>query len=430
MSQPSLPNSLWAATAASAPATPPLEVERDAEVAVIGGGFTGLSAALHLAEAGVETVLLEQAEPGWGASGRNGGQVIPGFKHDPDELVARYGAERGERLAAFAGGVADLVFDLVEKHGIDCHAARKGWIQAAHCRSALRKVEARARQWASRGAPVETVDAVRMAEVTGTEFYVGGWIDRRGGTLQPLSYARGLARAAQRAGAALHGGSPAVSLQRHDGRWRVETPGGAVTAEQVLIGTNGYTDGLWPGLARTVIPVYSYQVATRPLSDNLRRSILPQGHASSDTRRLLQYYRLDHMGRLVVGGRGRFLDSEDPRFYADVVRGLKGLYPHLGEPELEFFWCGRVAITLGHMLHLHELAPGVTAAIGYNGRGVAMATAVGKLLAERARGTALEELPLPASPLRPIPFHGLCQPAVSMAVTWKKLLDRMEMARR
>ncbi len=424
-----LPNSLWAATADPAPETPPLEGEHRVDVAVVGGGFTGLSAALHLAEAGTDVALVEQAEPGWGASGRNGGQVIPGFKLDPGELVARFGPERGERLAAFAGGVTDFVFDLIDKHRIACHPQRSGWIQSVHGAAALRTAERRVRQWAQRGAPVELLDADAIAELTGGRGYVGGWVDRRGGALQPLGYARGLARAAQNAGARVHGASPATEIARANGGWRVATPGGALRAEQVLLCTNAYTDALWPGLARSMIPVLSYQVATRPLGDNLRRTILPQGHVSSDTRRLLQYYRLDHTGRLVMGGSGRLRDTDEPRFYADVMGALEALYPQLGAPELEFYWCGKVALTLDHMPHLHELAPGVTAALGYNGRGVAMASAVGKLLAQRARGKALEDLPLPVVPLRPIPFHGLRRPALAAAVLWKKLLDRMEVRR-
>ena len=426
MTAPSLPKSLWAATACAAPETPPLEAQCDADVVVVGAGFTGLSAALHLAEGGVRTVVLEAAEPGWGASGRNGGQVICGLKLDPDDLTAKYGPERGERLVAFAGGAADLVFDLVARHSIGCHAERSGWIQGVHAASKMPIAERRAAQWVRRGAWTEVVSRRRMAELTGTERYAGGWIDHRGGVLQPLSYARGLAAAARRAGAAVHGGSPATSLTRAGGRWRVGTLRGAVSADQVLLATNAYTDDLWPGLRRSVIPVFSYQVATRPLSDNLRRSILSGGMPVSDTRRLLLYFRLDHTGRLLVGGRGRFRQTEEPRFYDSVVQGLNWLYPQLGPVEFDHYWAGQVAVTLDHLPHVSELAPGLHAMLGYNGRGVAMATACGKMLAERLRGTPPDDLPLPAVPMRPIPLHGLRRPALAAAIAWKRLLDRWE----
>ena len=421
-----LPKSLWAATAPPAPNTPRLEGETRADVAIVGGGFTGLSAALHLGETGAKVVLLEAAEPGWGASGRNGGQVIAGFKFDPGELTPKFGPEGGARLAEFGGGTADLVFELIERHQISCAAARTGWIQAAHCAKAQHTLEARVGHWQRLGAPVEIMDAKAVATATGTDIYTGAMLDRRGGVLQPLAYARGLAKAAQGAGARIHGESPARRIVPDGKAWRVETPQGAVTADQVLLCTNAYTDALWPGLARSVIPAFSYQIATVPLGDNLRAGILPNGEGVSDTRRLLRYFRLDPQGRLILGGRGRFKETEEPAFYRGIANELRGLFPRLEAVDLEFHWSGQVALTLDHMPHLHELAPGVTAALGYNGRGVAMATAVGKLLAERVQGRPLVDLPLPASPLKPVPFHGLRQPALAAAVTWKRALDRFD----
>lgn len=421
-----LPNSLWAATAPPAPDTPPLKGEIRADVAIVGGGFTGLSASLHLAESGADVVLLEAAEPGWGASGRNGGQVIAGFKYDPGELTAKFGLEAGARLAEFAGGTADLVFGLIERHRISCNAARTGWIQAAHCAKAQRTLETRTGHWQRMGAPVEILDAKAVAAATGTDIYSGAMLDRRGGVLQPLAYARGLAKAALGAGARIHGQSPARRIVQQGKTWRVETPQGAVTADQVLLCTNAYTDALWPGLARSVVPAFSYQIATVSLGDNLRAGILPRGEGVSDTRRLLRYFRLDSQGRLILGGRGRFKETEEPAFYRGIANELRGLFPRLEAVDLEFHWSGQVALTLDHMPHLHELAPGVMGALGYNGRGVAMATAVGKLLAERVQGRPLADLPLPASPLKPVPFHGLRQPALAAAVTWKRALDRFD----
>jgi glycine/D-amino acid oxidase-like deaminating enzyme len=427
-----MPVSIWTATAGPAPDCPPLGGDRRADVVVVGGGFTGLSAALHLAERGAEVVLLEAVEPGFGASGRNGGQVIPGLKIDPDEMIQRFGAERGARLAEVSGGAADLVFDLVKRHRIECDARQDGWIKAAHAAGALRHVEATAREWARLGAPVEVLDRHAVAERLGTDFYVGGLLDRRGGGLNPLAYARGLARAAQGAGAAVHGRSPVLGLAREGTGWRVRTPGGAVEAGQVIIGTNAYSDlagphgGPWPDLQRSVVPVWSYQAATRPLPEAVRRTILPHGQVCSDTRRLLRYFRLDPSGRLVMGGRGRFRDSTDPVLYRNVMEGARRLFPQLGAPAWEFWWSGKVALTLDHLPHLHEPVPGVLAGLGYNGRGVAMATAFGKVLADRAQGLPVAGLPLPPTPIRPIPFHGVRRPILSLVVGWKRLLDEVE----
>jgi glycine/D-amino acid oxidase-like deaminating enzyme len=426
MAQAFLPNSLWAASAAPAIETPALAGEAQADVVVVGAGFTGLSAALHTAEAGAKVILLEAAEPGWGASGRNGGQVIPGLKLDADELITRYGAERGETLFRFGQEAADLVFELVERHAIDCHAERQGWIQAVHAHRTMALAEKKAAECAERGATVEMLSASDIAERTGAEGYAGGWIHRGGGMLQPLSFARGLAAAARAAGATIHGGSPVTALQQDSAGWRVETPGGRVDARQVVLATNAYSGGLWPGLAESVIPVFSYQIATRPLSDNLRRSILVGGLPVSDTRRLLRYFRLDHTGRLLVGGRGGQRETEELRFYDGIQKNLRTLYPNLGDVEVDYCWGGKLAITTDHVPHLHEPAPGLHAMLGYNGRGVAMATACGKLLAERLSGRQADDLALPTTRLKPIPLHGLRNLALAGAVIWKDLLDRLE----
>ncbi|HWN16339.1 MAG TPA: FAD-binding oxidoreductase, partial [Candidatus Dormibacteraeota bacterium] len=315
-----LPNSLWTATAPPPSSYPRLEGEVRADVCIIGGGFTGLSAALHLAEGGASVVVLEAGLVGSGASGRNGGQVIPGLKLDPSELEAQFGTERGARLTELVGSAADFVFDLVRRHRIECDARQDGWIKACHSEVALRAASHTARDWSRRGAAVEEIDRVRIAELTGTGAYIGGFVDHRGGLVQPLSYTRGLARAAQQAGARIHERSEARTPQRGDGHWIVSTENGCVRAAQVVIGTNGYTDlagarGPWPKLARTVIPVYSYIAATRPMSDDSRRTILPKGQAVSDSRRLLRYFRLDAAGRMVMGGRGRTRDSADRSDY-------------------------------------------------------------------------------------------------------------------
>lgn len=423
---PSGPLSLWTATAPSGESFPELTGERTAEVIVVGGGYTGLSAALHMAEQGKDVALLEAAEPGWGASGRNGGQVIPGLKYDPDTLVEMFGPDLGPRVVKTVGAAADLVFTLIARHGIDCDARRPGWIQAAHSEKTLTTVHARALQWRRHGAEVELLDRAKVGALTGSSVFAGGWIDRRGGSIQPLGYARGLARAAAAAGARLFVESPALTVERDGEGWRVTTPKGSLKARQLVIGTNAYGNDLWPGLRQSVVPVFSFQVATAPLSETLRRSILPEGHSVSDTRNLLRYFRMDAAGRLVLGGRGPFTDTpeaSDGAWQRDAVRAI---YPQLDKVTYEYHWTGRVALTTDHLPHLHELAPGVHAGLGFNGRGVAMATMMGKLLAQRVCGAAAEEVDFPVLPLKPLPFHGFSRLAARLAVQYYRLRDMLD----
>lgn len=416
--------SLWAATAAPAPETPPLGSSVTADVAIIGGGYAGLSAALHLAEHGVRPVVLEARQIGFGGSGRNGGQVIPGLKHDPDTLVAMFGAERGGRLADFAGGTADLVFDLIERHGMAVPYRREGWIQGAHSPEGLAEAEARAAQWAKRGAPVQPLDKAAIGRALGTDRYLGGWLDRRGGGIQPLDYARGLARAALQAGAAIHAGTPVTALDRAEGRWRLRTAGGAtVTADRVLLCTNGYSKGLWPRLEQTIIAANSFQVATRPLTDRERETVLPGGQVSSDTRKLLLYFRLDHQGRLLMGGRGPFREPRGAADWAHLDRVVGKLFPQLSGIAIQHRWCGRVAVTRDYLPHLHEPAPGLLVDIGCQGRGVGLQTAMGRAMAEYIASGDAGALPLPPVPIQPLPLHALHRLYVSAVITWYRMND-------
>lgn len=419
-----LPRSLWAATAPPAPATPPLRDSRTVDVLVIGGGYTGLSTALHLAEAGAQVCVVEANEPGWGASGRNGGQVNPTLKHDPDELVRMLGGARAEPLIDAVSCSADLVFDLIARHGIDCQPVRSGWLQLSYSPKAVPAMHARARQWQRRGAPVEMLDQAEVARRVGTQAFAGGWLDGRAGAIQPLAYARGLVRAAQHAGAAIHGGSGVTALVRQGAKWVANLATGAtVTADRVVIATNGYTGPLWPGLQQTLLSANSFIVATRPLEGENARAILARGETASTSQRLLLYFRKDHAGRLLMGGRGFFADPRQPQDFAHLERSLALLFPQLGPLEYEYRWAGRIAVTRDFMPHIHEPAPGVTMAVGCNGRGIALCTSFGKHLAARLTANGAP-FPYPVSPLAPIPLHGLQRCYIAAGVAWYSLLDK------
>lgn len=420
-----LPASLWAATAPPAPPTPPLEESITTDVAIVGGGFTGLSTALHLAEAGVRACVVEASEPGWGASGCNGGQVNPTLKHDPDDLLRLLGAKQAEPLIEAMNRSGDVVFGLIERYGIDCQPVRRGWLQVAHSPQAVSGLHARAEQWRQRGVKTELLDRAEVARRVGSDAFAGGWLDPRAGGIQPLSFTRGLARAAISLGARVHGHTLATGLQRVNGRWNLHTAGGAtVNAERVLLATNGYTGDLWPRLEQTMLAANSFMVATEPLNGAAAHGILPGGETSSNTQRLLLYFRRDAQGRLLMGGRGHFADPTGPGDFRHLERSVELLFPQLGRVKYEYRWAGRVAITRDFMPHVHEPAPGLTMALGYNGRGIATATAMGKHLAARMTGST-EPFPFPITPIRPIPLHGLQRLYVAAGVAWYTLLDRI-----
>lgn len=416
--------SLWAATAEAGRNFPALSGAARVKSVVVGGGFTGLSTALHLAEAGHDVALLEANMVGWGASGRNGGQVIAGLKYDPDELEEMFGSDLGPRLVQAVGDGPDYLFRLIERLGIRCNARQNGWIQPAHSEGALATVQRRARQWQRRGASTQILGDKEAAKLLGSDAYLGGWLDRRGGGIQPLSYARGLAAAAADRGARIYAGSPALRTVRDGNGWRIETQNGSLTADTLVLATNAYTDDLWPGLRRSVVPTFSLQVATGPLPEAIRRTVLPEGQLASDTLRLLRYYQIDGDGRFVLGARGPFRDGVALADAGEQLRHIRQLYPQLNGVPFSYVWSGQVAITADHLPHLHVLAPSVFAALGFNGRGVALTTTMGRFLAALASGTPIEAVDFPVAPLRPLPLHAFNRLGVRIVTQYYRLRDR------
>ncbi len=422
---PVIANSLWSATSSYSTKYPQLVDELQSDVTVIGAGFTGLSAALHLAEQGVKVVVIDAQHPGWGASGRNGGQINVGLKDGPTGIKTKFGDHWGNRMIRMAGDAADLVFDLIARHDIECDAKRPGWLRAAHTHKTLSKLHKLAEDWDNHGGGMIQLYQSEMQRLTGTEAYLGGVLDHRGGVLHPLNYALGLAEAGRRNGVKIFGETPANQITSKAGHFRVETPKGAVISEKVLICTNAYSGDLHPRLSQSVLPVRSVQVATSPLSDNVRQTILPEGNALSDARRLLLYFRQDAEGRFLMGGRGTYNDNSTLKQIERLKRISVELFPQFSGVQWEFEWGGFVALTRDHYPHLHELAPGVMTGLGYNGRGVAIATAMGRVLAKWAIGTKVDELEFPVTPLKPLPFSFAKETLVEAEILRLKLLDKL-----
>lgn len=411
-----LSETLWVQTACAAPETPALDSDLDVSVVVVGGGYTGLSTALHLAQAGVEVAVLEAREIGHGGSGRNSGHCTPTFHFRPDfslaNLKKRLGEERAGRLIELQTGGAEQVFGLIEKYAIDCDPVRAGCLHAAHTPSTMAVLEQKHAEYQTLSKPMRLLDAAAIAQATGSDKFHGGWLYEDAGNVQPLSYARGLAAAALQEGARVFTDSPVVSIKKSGARWRLATARGSVTADQVVIATGAYSDALWPGLRRTYAPFTLATAATEPLSEDLRRSILPDGNHLVDTRRDTFAVKYDAQGRLVstfnVSGRR----ARDPEYMKRVVAGrFRWAWPQLGDVRWQFYWPGTIDLRPDLFPRLFELAPGVVTAIGFSGRGVPTGTALGSVLADFLTGTPREELRAPLeAPSKVPPLMSLIAP--------------------
>ena len=392
---------LWEKTAPPAPATPPLSGARQAEVAIVGGGYTGLSAALHLAEAGASVVLLEAVEIGFGGTGRNCGLINAGMWVMPDDLPGILGEEHGERLLRLLGDGPREVMTLIERHGIACELTATGTLHCAVGREGQQEIAARAEQWQRRGAPVRLLSAGEAAEWTGARGYAGALLDERAGTLQPLAYARGLARAAIAAGAAIPTQSPVLGCDARGSRWALRTPGGEIEAERVIVATDAYSTGPWASIRTEQVHLPYFNFATEPLPPSLRDTIIPGRQGCWDTKTILSSFRLDAQDRLVFGSVGALRGTGTAIHRAWARRALARLYPALVGIGFESEWYGQIGMTPDALPRLHRFADGIIGFSGYNGRGIAPGTVLGRLLAEHLLGQLPEpEMPLPVMPVR------------------------------
>jgi glycine/D-amino acid oxidase-like deaminating enzyme len=392
---------LWERTAPPAPATGPLEGSVPADVVIVGGGYTGLSAALHLAERGTDVVLLEATEIGFGGAGRNVGLINAGMWVMPDDFPKELGDHYGERALDLLGNGPYLVRELIEKHGIACELETSGTLHCAVGTEGLKELEDRARQWQKRGAPVTMLDAAETERRIGTSAYAGSLLDMRAGTLQPLAYARGLAHAAVKAGAKIHTGSAVVDTTDGNGKRVVKTARGEVTADWIIVATDAYSTGPWAQVRREQLHLPYFNLATRPLSANLRRSVLPNCEGCWDTKDILSSFRMDQAGRLVFGSVGALRGTGIAVHKAWARRSLKRLFPQLGDVEFEAEWYGKIGMTDNALPRFHKFGHNTIGFSGYNGRGISPGTNFGKVLARHILGEIAEaDLPLPLTQVK------------------------------
>jgi glycine/D-amino acid oxidase-like deaminating enzyme len=421
--------SIWEAISPPLPPFAPLEGAARADVVIVGAGFLGLSAALHAAEAGMDVVLLESHQPGFGASGRNTGFVVPSLKTSlgPAEVTAAMGADHADRLLRLVASSGRAVFGLIEKHGIDCGAVQNGWLQPAHSRQAERMLESRLPRLLAAGVDVELLDKAAMDRRTGIPGLHGGLRVTSGGQITPLAYARGLARAAAAAGVRIHGDSPVTALKPEGDGWRVTTATGHVVAPRVLMTTNALIGSLLPSLRASIIPARVFQIATQVLPEDVRRTLLPDNAPVADTRRHTFAVRWSPDWRLVTGGMVLPLPRRMDLARRTFRNRLQRLIPGLPELRAEYAWTGVIAGTLDFLPRMMRLAPGLDAAIGCSGRGVALTTALGRELGPWLAGrTADDAFVLPVTPPRPIPFSRISGLGPHLWLPWSEIMDFYE----
>ncbi|HUY83410.1 MAG TPA: FAD-binding oxidoreductase [Steroidobacteraceae bacterium] len=419
--------SYYAATANESVAAAPLEVDRTAQVCIIGGGFTGIGAALHLAKRGIEVVLLEQSLLAWGATGRNGGQAHVGLRRDQLWLEKRIGAADAHRLWDLALDARAHLDALIADYAIRCDY-RPGVLYADHKRSytaATRRYVEHLRDRYGYG-HIRFVGRDEVRATVATDGYHSGAFDARSGHLHPMNLALGMARAAASHAASLHEDSRVIEVARVGSDWRVRTTRASVRAAQVILACNGYLRGISPAVERHVMPINNFIAVTEPLGVERADALIRGGIAVSDSRFVVNYFRTTVDQRLLFGG-GETYGYRLPRDVAALVRPhVLRLFPQLRDARFDYSWGGTLAITPTRMPFVRELKPGFYNASGFSGLGVLLAPYCGKLLAdaiagERSGFELFSRIPVPAFPGGP----ALRWPTLVAAMCWYALRDRL-----
>ncbi len=416
--------SYYAASANDDSRHPKLDGDLQTDVCVIGGGYTGLSAALHLAEAGFDVVLLEGERIGWGASGRNGGQICTAYNKPMDEIEVLVGKEGAQAFWDVEVMAKQLIRERVEKHNIDCDLTW-GYLHTAAKPSHMRWVTDTFDEWARYGyTDTEVLDKTEVQERVGTEAYHGALWEQNGGHLHPLNYVLGLARAAKEAGVQIFEETRATDVQQ-GANAKISTPSGTVSATYIIAAGNGYLGNLIPHLHHRVMPVKSFILATEPLGEEQARSLIRDNDSVTDSNNICNYIRLSADNRMLFGGRANYTGMEPKDLFPYMRPRMLRIFPQLADARLDYCWGGTLAITLDRMPHVGKVGDNLFFAHGYSGHGVALSGMAGKLIADAVQGTAekfdvmarIKHQPFPGGPIR--------MPMLAIGMLYYKLKDMM-----
>ncbi len=420
------PSSYYAATAIPLDPFPALDGDADCDVCVVGGGYTGLSTALHLAKQGFDVILLEAQRVGFGASGRNGGQVGSGQRVEQPELEKLVGTDHARQLWDLAEESKSTVRDLITEYAIPC-AYKPGVLHAELKAKNMPHYQAEVEKLRNDYGydQIEYLDGVAIRDALGTDVYAGGTIDHGAGHLHPLNFALGLAQAARDAGVKIYENTRVTGISHADPA-KVTTPVGTVTAKFVALGCNGYLGHLDPKVAAHVMPINNFIVATEPLGADTARSLIGDDVAVADSKFVVNYYRLSEDHRLLFGG-GESYGYKFPKdITAKARQPMLEVYPQLRDVKIDYAWGGTLAITMNRLPDFRRIAPNILSASGYSGHGVAMAVLAGKLMAEAITGQASRFDIMSRIPIRRFPGGAaLRSPLLVLAMLWFSFRDRL-----
>nr|WP_321443868.1 FAD-binding oxidoreductase [uncultured Cohaesibacter sp.] len=426
------PPTIWAQTAPPREPTTALEGKKETDTVIIGGGFTGLGAARHLAKSGHNVILLEGMAIGWGASGRNNGQVIPTLTAaEPDAWVARFG-ETGRRFSELIGASADMLFSAIREDDIvkAADAEQTGWFQPAHSPGRTKLSQKRVETWRRFGLETHYLDRAATTELLGTDRWYGGMLAPSGGHINPLGLARGLAGSVEALGVQIFEQSPVLSYAHDGAKWIVKTAKGEVTARALILATNAYTGEIVPNLssrlARSIVPVNSWQMSTEPLSSDLQATILPGRQAVSDTRGDLRFFHYDRDNRLITGGAIMGFGDLTARIAHKAAHNLADSFPQLSPPKMTHVWNGYLSMNWDRFPRVHNLGPNGWTWIGCNGRGVALGYALGREMARAIAGEDVAGLALPTTTPKALPFHAIGRKIAPFYLAWYQFKDKRE----
>lgn len=423
------PASLWRDTAIAAPEPEPLSRDRRADIVILGGGYTGLSAAMRAIERGLEPVVLEAGTVGFGASGRNGGVVSNKYRLPLSDMAARHGIAVARRMGDLAHEAVHAVEHYVEELGMgEACFVKSGNLRCAHNRASFEAITQDAHRLREilGDDSLEILDAGRVAAETGTTQFVGGVLNHDAGIIHPLNYARGLAAAVRARGGAIHENSPVLRVETDAVGVRFVTTGGTISARRSVLASNGYSDmtAATAPLRRAVIPFRSAILATGPLPASMFDSLIPQGRSYSETRRMMRWFRRSG-DYFLFGGRGAFGTADSEAAFGALETAMRQIFPQLGEHAVSHRWSGLVAMTMDSLPQIGLIGPRCAFSLGYNGTGIAMSTLLGRQAADLVMGESPDLALMYRAAPRAIPFFFLREPAVRAVAGWYQFLDRI-----